>query len=74
MRSGVSHIIHVGHLRHDDLAKSFVLAAPKMIRFREKHEPPFIAKLHRPEKKSNYLILPGPLKLVLTRAEWERSR
>lgn len=74
MHSGVAHIIHVGHLRHDDLATSFVLAAPKMLRFREKHQPPFIAKLHRPEKKSNYLIVAGALKLILTREDWERDK
>jgi hypothetical protein len=73
MRSGVAHIIHVGHLRHDDLATSFVLAAPKMIRFRETHQPPFIAKLYRPEKKSEYRTVAGPLKLILTRDEWERG-
>ena len=70
MRSCVAHVIHVGHLTHDELAESFVLAAPKIIRFREAHEPPFIAKLYRPEKKTEYRIVPGALKLVLTRDEW----
>jgi hypothetical protein len=72
MRSGVAHIIHVGKLRHEELADSFVLAAPKIIRFREKYPPPFIAKLHRPEKKTDYRVVAGELKLVLTREQWER--
>ena len=61
MRSRVPLFIHVGHLRHSELAASFILLAPKMIAFREKHAPPFIAKLHRPEKKSPYLTVRAQL-------------
>ena len=74
MRSGVAHVIHVGHLSHPELAASFVLAAPKLIRFRESHAPPFIAKLHRPERKTPYRTVAGAIKLVLTFEEWEREQ
>jgi hypothetical protein len=43
MRSGVPLFIHVGRMKHVDLAASFVRQAPRMIRFRERHAPPFIA-------------------------------
>lgn len=74
MRSGVAHVIHVGHLGHPELAASFVLAAPKLIRFRESHAPPFIANLHRPERKTPFRTVAGAIKLVLTFGDWERER
>lgn len=73
MRSGVAHVIHVGQLSHDEMAQSFVLAAVKIIRFRETHNPPFIAKLYRPEKKTEYRTVAGAIKLVLTIDEWRRA-
>jgi hypothetical protein len=73
MRSGVAHVIHVGQLSHDEMARSFVLAAAKIIRFRETHNPPFIAKLYRPEKRTEYHTVAGAIKLVLTLEEWKRA-
>jgi hypothetical protein len=70
MRSGVPLFIHVGKLRHQDLAASFVLLAPRLIRFREKHRPPFIAKVYRPERKSPFRTVPGAIKMVLTLDTW----
>ena len=43
------------------MAQSFVLAAAKIIRFRETHNPPFIAKLYRPEKKTEYRTFAGAI-------------
>ena len=74
MRSGVPLIIHVGRLKHQDLAASFVLLAPRIIRFREKHTPPFIAKAYRPEQKSPFRTVPGAIKMVLTLAEWRAQQ
>lgn len=75
MRSGVAHVIHVGHLTHPELATSFVLAAPKLVRFREAHAPPFIAKLHRPERKTAWRTVAGAITLVVSAEDWiERSR
>lgn len=70
MRSRVPLFIHVGHLRHSELAASFILLAPMMIAFWEKHAPPFIAKLHRPEKKSPYLTVPGAVRTWLSEEQW----
>ena len=74
MRCGVAHFIHVGRLTHEELAASFVMAAPRLIRFREKYEPPFIARVYRPEKRSPYLTVPGAIKMALTLPEWEAQQ
>jgi hypothetical protein len=74
MLSRVAHFIHVGRLKHSELAESFVLAAPRIFRFRDKHLPPFIAKVHRPERKTPYRISPGAITLVLTLEQWELDR
>jgi len=74
MRSGVPLFIHMGQLPHPELAASFVLLAPRLIRFREKHAPPFIAKAYRPEQKSPYRVVPGAIKMVLTLAEWRAEQ
>jgi hypothetical protein len=71
MRSGVAHFIHVGQMSHGELAASFVMAAAGLIRFREKHGRPFIAKVYRPVQKTPYRTVPGDIRMVLTLAEWE---
>ena len=70
MRSRVSLFIHVGQMKHSELAASFVMAAPRLIRFREKHDPPFIAKVYRPENRSPFVTVPGEIKMTLTLSEW----
>lgn len=70
MRSGVPLFIHVGQLKHSELADSFVMAAPRLIRFRESHDPPFIAKVYRPEKRSPFKTAPGAIKMTLTLSQW----
>jgi hypothetical protein len=74
MICGVALFIHAGRLSHPDLATSFVMAAPRIIRFRETHEPPFIATVYRPEKKTDFLTVPGTVKMKLTLAEWTAMR
>ena len=44
----VSLLIIVGHAPYPDLAHSFVATLPRIERFLEEHEPPFIAKVYRP--------------------------
>lgn len=74
MVSRVAHFIHVGRLKHSEFADSLVLAAPRILRFRDKHPPPFIAKVHRPERKTPYKVTPGAITLVLTHEQWEAER
>jgi hypothetical protein len=66
----VAHVIHIGRMTHADLGTSFALAAPKILRFREKNEPPFIAKLYRPMRKTEFRVLPGELRMALTEKDW----
>jgi hypothetical protein len=56
------------------MAASFLLLAPRIIRFRERHGRPFIAKCYRPEKKTPHLTVPGAIKMVLTLDEWEQQQ
>ena len=73
MRSGVALFIHVGQLKHSELAASFVMAAPRLIRFREKYDPPFIAKVYRPEMRSPFVTVPGRIAMSLSRHGWSGS-
>jgi hypothetical protein len=74
MRCGVPLFIHVGRLKMQDQAASFVLLAPKMIAFVRKHGRPFIAKVYRPEQKTTYRTVAGPIKMVLTFEEWRATQ
>jgi hypothetical protein len=70
MRCGVALFIHAGRLAHPDLAKSFVIQAPRILHFREKHDPPFIAKVYRPVEKTAFRTAPGRIEMKLTQNEW----
>lgn len=71
MRSGVALFVHVGHgMKHSEIAASLVLAAPRILRFRERHEPPFIAKIYRPDVKTPFRTAAGRIEMALTLDEW----
>lgn len=74
MTYGVPHFIHSGKLTHPQMADSFVRVADRLIRFREKHGRPFIARVYGPQKKTEYRTVPGEIKMLLTLAEWEATR
>lgn len=48
MRHGVALLLIVGKAPFPELAKSFVATLPRVERFLDAHEPPFIAKVYRP--------------------------
>ena len=48
MRHGVALLVIVGAAPYPDLARAFVATLPRIERFLARHEPPFIAKVHRP--------------------------
>lgn len=73
MRAGLALFFLIGKMPHPDLAKNLVATLPRIIRFREKHEPPFIARVHRPELKFPLGSRPGTVEMALTRAQWERE-
>ena len=48
LRHGVILLVVVGKAPFADLARNFVVTAPKILRFLERHKPPLIAKVYRP--------------------------
>lgn len=73
MRSGVALFIHIGKLPHPELAASYVMQAERMMRLRDKHTGPFIAKVYRPVVKSKFLTAPGEIRIDLTEEQWLRG-
>lgn len=72
MREGVPLFFLIGHLTHAQLAANLVLTMPKIVSFLEKHEPPFMARVHRPDGLSNLGRKAGRVELALTKELWEQ--
>jgi hypothetical protein len=70
MNAGLALFALIGNMRHGDLAKNLVATVPRIIRFREKHEPPFIARVHRCEAKFVVGSRPGSVEMALTKPDW----
>jgi hypothetical protein len=47
-RHRVRLLVVVGRAPHAVLGRNFVATVPRIARFLERHQPPFIAKVHRP--------------------------
>ena len=45
---GLGLIVVVGGAPHAELAQNFVKTLPKILRFLDRHPPPFVARLYRP--------------------------
>lgn len=73
MRSHVGLFVLVGHMSHADLAANVVRTMGRIVAFREKHEPPFIAKVYRAAERS-MSGRPGRVTLWLSREEWLRMK
>jgi len=61
---------------HQELAENFVATYPKVLRFIEKYERPFIAKIFRPSKKTHHLRskpASGRVELWLSGEQWKAS-
>jgi hypothetical protein len=69
MRAGVTQFIHKGHLKHADLATSFVMLADRIMLFRKRYTPPF-AHVYRPVQKTPFRLTPGEIKMALTFEDW----
>ncbi len=69
MRAGLALFFLIGK-NYDDLTLNLVATAPRIIRFREKHTPPFIAHVTRPEAKFPIGSRPGNVQMVLTKEQW----
>lgn len=70
MRGGLALFFLIGK-RHEDLVTNVVATADRIIRFREKHTPPFIAHVTRPPTKFAVGSRPGDVKMMLTKDQWK---
>jgi hypothetical protein len=55
---------------HDANVTNLIATVQKIIRFRAKHEPPFMARVTHPEAKFPVGSRPGNVEMVLTKEEW----
>jgi hypothetical protein len=73
MGSGCAMFFLIGKHKHEELAKNVAATAQKIIRFRERHEPPFIAHLTYPEPKFAVGTHPGNVEMKLRLEDWIRG-
>ena len=71
MRAGLALFLLVSKGTHAELADGLVQTLPKIIAFRGRHKPPFIAKVYRPATRRP--MKPGRVVMHLTRDDWERA-
>lgn len=71
MRSGLRLFFLIGKMPHPDHATNLIATMPKVLRFLNNNNPPFIAHIHRPETKHPIGARGGSVDMVLTKAEWE---
>jgi PIN like domain len=70
MRAGVPLFIFVGTgMTHPEIAQAIVFSAPAILHFRERKPPPFIAKIYRPEWRTNHRRVPR-IEMSLTHSAW----
>ncbi|MDQ3244280.1 MAG: hypothetical protein M3Q09_11165 [Gemmatimonadota bacterium] len=69
MRAGLALFFLIGK-HHEDYQRNLVATMPRVITFRERHEPPFIAKIHRPDARFPIGSHPGRVEMDLTKEEW----
>ncbi len=69
MRSGLALFFLIGK-GHDDLMRNLIATLPRIVWFREKHDPPFIANVTRPETKFPVGSRSGKVDMVLTEEQW----
>jgi hypothetical protein len=70
MNSGLALFLLIGSMPHADLAKNLIATIPQILRFRVKHDPPFIARVHRCAAKFSVGTKPGIVEMALTKAQW----
>ena len=50
--------------------ETLIVLAERIIRFRKRYKPPFIAHVYRPLQKTPFRRAPGEIKMALTFDEW----
>jgi hypothetical protein len=79
MTSGLAAFILIGR-NHEQIARNLVATIRSVIAFREKHEPPFIAKVYQPDSgarehaRRSGGTARGRVEMSLSHAEWLTPR
>lgn len=74
MRAGLALFMLIGHTTHALLARNLVQTFPKVLKFLEEHDPPFIARIYRPTPVEAVEDgRPGRVNLWLSHDEWVRK-
>lgn len=69
MRAGLALFFLIGK-HHSDLLANLIPTVPRIIQFREAHDPPFIARVTRPEAPIPVGSRPGKVEMWLPRDRW----
>jgi hypothetical protein len=69
MRCGLALFIVIGKAPYAELAANLVKTMRKVIAFRDKHRPPFIAKIYRPDPTARPGSV-GRVEMSLSLDEW----
>jgi PIN like domain len=71
MQAGIALLVVIGNAPYPELASNFVRTIDRIERFLEAHEPPFIAKVYRPQSDGVH----GRVELWLSHEDWlKRNR
>lgn len=73
MNAGATVFYLIGK-HHDEVTRNLIATIPKIIRFREKNKPPFLARVTRPDPKFPVGSRPGNVDMALTKDEWLKRR
>lgn len=74
MREGIALFIVIGKMPHAAIAELIARMAHKIEAFRDRHQPPFIAKIYRPDVKTTHFTKPGRIEMVLSAEDWRDAR
>ncbi|HEY4303245.1 MAG TPA: hypothetical protein VGM82_02160 [Gemmatimonadaceae bacterium] len=73
MNSGLALFFLIGKLHHRDMTKNLVATVPRLLHFREKNSPPFIANVYRPEPEYVLGAHAGRIEMRLTERQWREG-
>jgi hypothetical protein len=73
MRANIALFFLAGKLTHPQLAANAVATLSRIIAFRRKHEPPFTARVYRPDVLADLGSKPGRVEMWMTKELWEQQ-
>lgn len=70
MRGGLALFMLVGK-KHAEFQRNLIVTMPRIVAFRERNDPPFIAHVTRPDPKYPLGSRPGKVQMVLSLSQWK---